>query len=62
VLCLLTPEGNRLIDSLDDAVNAIGDRLLGTVSDTEVVGIVQALDKVRSAQAPKSSPRRKARK
>jgi DNA-binding MarR family transcriptional regulator len=62
VLCLLTPAGNTLIDSLDDAVNAIGDRLLGTVSDTEVVGIVQALDKVRSAQAPKSSPRRKARK
>lgn len=62
VLCRITPEGKKLIDSLDGAVNAIGDTLLATVSDTEVRGMMQAMDKLRADQAPKSSPLRKARK
>jgi DNA-binding MarR family transcriptional regulator len=57
VLCLITPEGKDLIDSLDDAVDATFDQLLGHVSDLEVLGMVQAMDKVRAAQAMKS-PRR----
>jgi len=61
VLCLITPAGKKLIDSLDDAVNAIGDRLLETVSDTEVSVMMQAMDKLRAAEGAKPSPSRKAK-
>ena len=54
VLCLITPEGKDLIDSLDDAVDATFDQLLGHVPDLEVLGMVQAMDKVRAAQAMRS--------
>jgi DNA-binding MarR family transcriptional regulator len=62
VLCLITPEGKKLIDSLDDSVDAIGDKLMETVSDKEVTLLVQALDKVRAAQALKPTRRQPLRK
>jgi DNA-binding MarR family transcriptional regulator len=60
VLCLITPEGKGLLDSLDDAVDATFDQLLGHVPDLEVLAMVQAMDKVRAAHAVKSPPQRKA--
>lgn len=62
VLCLITPEGKELIDSLDDAVDATFDLLLGHVADAEVLGMVQAMDKVRAAEAVRTLPIRKARR
>jgi DNA-binding MarR family transcriptional regulator len=61
VLCLITPSGKKLIDSLDDSVESIYDRLLGTVPDTDVKSMVRAMDKLRASQAPESAPRRKAK-
>lgn len=62
VLCLITPEGKRLIDSLDDTVDGIGDKLLGTVSNGEVTTLVRALDKVRAAQTPETPVEQEDRK
>ena len=53
VLCLITPQGKQLIDSLDDGVDAIYDRLLGTVSDAEVQVLVRAMDALRASQSSK---------
>ena len=53
VLCLITPRGKQLIDSLDDGVDAIYDRLLGTVSDAEVQVLVRAMDALRASQSSK---------
>jgi len=55
VLCGITPEGKKLIDSLDVAMEAIYDRLLGTVSHTEVKSMVEAMDKLRASQSAKSA-------
>lgn len=60
VLCLITPIGKRLIDSLDDEVNAIGDRLLETVSDADVTVMMRAMDRLRASQASKSGLPQKA--
>ena len=61
VLCLITAEGKRLVASLDDEVDSIGDRLLETVSDNEVTVMMQAMDKLRAADAAKSAAPRKAK-
>jgi DNA-binding MarR family transcriptional regulator len=55
VLCMITPEGKRLVDSLDDGVDAIYDALLGTVSDAEVQTMVHAMDELRASQLAKSA-------
>jgi DNA-binding MarR family transcriptional regulator len=55
VLCLITPQGKQLIDSLDDGVDAIYDQLLGTVSDGEVQVLVRAMDKLRASQTIKTA-------
>ena len=54
VLCCITPKGKKLIDSLDDGVDAIYDRLLGTVSDTDVKSLVRAMDQLRASQSAKA--------
>ena len=54
VLCLITPQGKALVDGLDDAVDAIYDRLLGTVSDPDVESLVRAMDQLRASQSAKS--------
>ena len=59
MLCLIAPTGKSLVDSLDQAVDAIGDSLLETVSDTEVNLMMQAMDKLRAAHAARTSPRPK---
>lgn len=60
VLCLITPEGKRLVDSLDEAVNAVGDRLLATASDREVKVMLEAMGKLRAVEATESPSLRKA--
>ena len=55
VLCLITPQGKQLIDSLDDSVDAIYGQLLGAVSDTDVQVLVRAMDAVRASQSAKSA-------
>ena len=54
VLCRITPQGKALVDGLDDAVDAIYDRLLGTVSDPDVESLVRAMDQLRASQSAKS--------
>ena len=49
-----TPQGKALVDGLDDAVDAIYDRLLGTVSDPDVESLVRAMDQLRASQSAKS--------
>jgi DNA-binding MarR family transcriptional regulator len=55
VLCLITPAGKELIDSLDAVVDSVGDRLLGAVPDAEVKSMVQTMDKLRVSQSAKSA-------
>lgn len=60
VLCLITAEGKRLVDSLDDAVDSVGDKLLETVADDEVQKMVQAMDRLRAAHTAAQEPQHKA--
>ena len=62
VLCLITPEGQRLVASLDDEVDSIGDKLIGDLSNAEVLSMVQAMDRVRASESPRAATPRKVRK
>ncbi len=50
VLCRISPEGKRLVDRLDEPINAVYDELLGHVPDHEVKAMVRAMDKLRAGQ------------
>ncbi len=56
VLCRITPEGKRLVDSLDEPVGAVYDQLLGHVPDHEVKAMVRAMDELRAGQDGQRSP------
>jgi DNA-binding MarR family transcriptional regulator len=60
VLCSITPAGKKLLDKLDDAVDATFVELLGHVPDADVKAMVQTMDRVRALHIDKPAKRSKA--
>ena len=49
VLCRITPAGQRLLESLEQAMEEAGRRALGALRGDELTELVRALDAIRSA-------------
>ena len=61
VLCFVTPEGRRLLDSLDPKVDALDEEVTGELSETRLGTFIDLLDDIRQANAERGAPRHTAR-
>ena len=48
VWCKITDEGLALLEPLDDPVNALDDFLLGPLDETELIELIDYLDRIRA--------------
>lgn len=46
--CMITDEGLALLEPLDDPVDALDDFLLDALAETELIALVDYLDRIRA--------------
>jgi DNA-binding MarR family transcriptional regulator len=57
VICVATPEGKRLLDRIDPAVDAADEEAIAALSDPQVEQLIGLLDTIRAANAERGAPR-----
>lgn len=57
VLCFVTDAGRKLLDTLDQQVNAADEEVVAVLSESQLERFIELLDLVRSANAERGAPR-----
>lgn len=57
VMCEVTPEGRRLLDKIDPAVDTADEEAVAALTARQVAQLIELLDTVRAANAERGAPR-----
>ena len=57
VICFVTDDGRKLLDSLDADVNAADEEVVSALNETQLEQFISLLDLVRDANAERGAPR-----
>jgi DNA-binding MarR family transcriptional regulator len=57
IICAATPEGRRLLDTIDPIVDAADEEVVGSLSAQELAQFIGILDRIRTANAKRGAPR-----